>query len=237
MAVFKFYQVGGCVRDEILGVKSKDIDYSVVYSGNSKDPAKIFKILSKYLHDNGYEIFLETPESFTIRAKKDKEVADFVLARKELGYLPGTRQPIVALGSLFDDLERRDFTINAIAKDDRGNYIDYFGGLNDLKNGLLRTPLPAKDTFKDDPLRVIRAVRFHIKYGFKMAKDVRRAIGDNEVLSGMGVVSNERIREELHKMMQHDSLTTVKTLVRLPESLQQLIFYNGLWLKPTTEKR
>ncbi len=153
MSLFNFYEVGGKVRDEILGLQSKDVDYVAVPNDalleKYKSAYEMFVVLESYLNSEKFEIFLSTPDCFTIRAKFPKNhkyqgVADFVMARKEIGYVPETRTPIVRPGTLFDDLERRDFTLNALAKDEDGNIIDYFDGMEDLKNGLLRTPLPLK---------------------------------------------------------------------------------------------
>jgi tRNA nucleotidyltransferase/poly(A) polymerase len=110
--MFKFYEVGGCVRDEILGLKSKDIDY-VAVAGDEllKDvtsPSVLFGILEEYLRLEMFEIFLVTQDCFTIRAKfpeghRYQGIADFVMARKETGYIPFTRKPIVIPGTLYDD--------------------------------------------------------------------------------------------------------------------------------------
>ena len=130
MEDFKFYEVGGKIRDELLGLTNKDVDYvavptEAVYSKihpceAQLSPAQLmFKALKSYLEEQKFEIFLVTPECYTIRAKfpegyKYQGVADFVMARKEVGYVPGTRTPIVEPGNLYDDLSRRDFTINAL---------------------------------------------------------------------------------------------------------------------------
>ena len=177
MSLFKFYEVGGKVRDEILGLQSKDVDYVAVPNENLLEKYKtaheMFVILESYLHNEKFEIFLSTPDCFTIRAKFPKDhkyqgVADFVMARKEIGYVEGTRTPIVVPGTLYDDLERRDFTLNALAKDDDGTIIDFFNGRKDLEDGVLRTPLETEVTFNDDPLRVLRAIRFAITKGFSL---------------------------------------------------------------------
>ena len=111
--MFKFYEVGGKVRDEILGLVSKDVDYVAVPSEDLlKDVSSahaMFGILEGYLKEEGFELFLVTSDCFTIRAKFPKNhryegVADFVMARKEVGYIPGTRQPMVVSGTLFDDI-------------------------------------------------------------------------------------------------------------------------------------
>ena len=241
--MFKFYEVGGCVRDEILGLKSKDIDYVAVPSEDIlKDVSSahtMFGILEGYLKNEGFEIFLVTPDCFTIRAKFPKEhkyqgVADFVMARKEIGYVEGTRTPIVVPGTLKDDLERRDFTVNAMAKGEDGVIIDLFDGMKDLEKMVLSTPLPTKQTFDDDPLRVLRAIRFAITKGFSL-KHLDYYINNYDYENKMKVVSSERIREELYKCFKHDTMDTLDTLNDYP-TLKRYIFENKLmWLKPTTE--
>ena len=242
--MFKFYEVGGKVRDEILGLESKDVDYVAV--PNDKllqdfDTAEsMFSMLEQYLKDEKFEIFLVTPDCFTIRAKFPKDhkysgVADFVMARKEVGYIPGTRTPIIKPGTLYDDLERRDFTLNALAKDEDGTIIDYFSGRLDLEKKVLITPKSCKETFDDDPLRILRAIRFSITKGFSL-KFLDYYINNYDYENKMGVVSTERIREELLKCFKHDTLKTLETLYYFP-TLKNYIFENNLmWLKPTMEQ-
>ena len=241
---FKFYEVGGKVRDEILGLKSKDVDYVAVPSDglliDVSSAHDMFVILETYLKEEGFEIFLSTPDCFTVRAKFPKDhkyqgVADFVMARKEIGYVEGTRTPIVVPGTLKDDLERRDFTVNAMAKDENGKIIDLFDGMNDLKRMVLITPLPPKQTFNDDPLRILRAVRFAITKGFSL-KFLDYFINNYDYENKMGVVSTDRIREELHKCFKHDTMGTLDMLNDYP-TLKRYIFENKLmWLKPTNEQ-
>ena len=243
--MFKFYEVGGKVRDEILELESKDVDYVAVPSEDLlKDVSSahtMFGILETYLKEEGFEIFLVTADCFTIRAKFPKDhkysgVSDFVMARKEVGYIPGTRQPIIKPGTLYDDLERRDFTLNALAKDDDGKIIDFFNGIDALKRGQLITPLDCKVTFDDDPLRILRAIRFCITKGFYMGAYMDGVIQDYDYENKMGVVSTERIREELLKCFKHDTIGTLKTLHEFP-ALRNYVFANNiLWLKPTMEK-
>jgi tRNA nucleotidyltransferase/poly(A) polymerase len=243
---FTFYEVGGKVRDEILGLVSKDVDYVAVPTQSLLDlyteAEDMFTVLSYFLRSEKFEIFLETPSCFTIRARfpeghRYQGVADFVMARKEIGYISGTRTPIVKPGTLYDDLERRDFTLNALAKDGDGNIIDYFKGLEDLKRGYLRTPLPCTDTFDDDPLRILRAIRFCITKGFWIGPAMDGIMQDYDYESKMGVVSTERIREELFKCFKHDTIKTLKTLHEYP-ALRNYIFRNNtLWLKPTIENK
>lgn len=249
MKLFTLYEVGGKVRDEILGLQSKDVDYVAV--PNEKlllthySAPDMFSVLEGYLKEEGFEIFLVTTDCFTIRAKFPKDhkyqgVADFVMARKEVGYFKDTRQPIVLPGTLHDDLQRRDFTLNALAKDEDGNIIDLFDGLWALENKLLLTPLNAKDTMLDDPLRLLRAFRFSITKGFSISPQIMETCLMDSVVDKLAlVVSQERIREEVLKMLKHDTLKTLELFERIrtinPRILE-IMFSNGMWLKPTMEQ-
>lgn len=243
--MFKFYEVGGKVRDEILELSSKDVDYVAVPKEELLDTVEkaedMFSMLESFLRVEKFEIFLVTPDCFTIRAKfpaghKYSGVADFVMARKEIGYIPGTRTPIVKPGTLFDDLQRRDFTLNALAKDEDGTIIDFFGGIEDLKKNRLKTPLDCKITFDDDPLRILRSIRFCITKGFWIGPYMDGVIQDYDYEGKMGVVSMERIREELFKCFKHDTLKTLKTLHEYPALRNYIFGKNTLWLKPTMEQ-
>ena len=246
--MFKFYEVGGCVRDSLLGIESKDIDYVAVPSDDLlkgvSSAHTMFGILENFLRLEGFEIFLVTENCFTIRAKfpashKYSGVADFVMARKEEGYIPGTRQPIVKPGTLYDDLERRDFTLNALAKDENGEIIDHFDGIWALENRILITPLEAKITMLDDPLRLLRAFRFSITKGFAISPRIWETCHMDSVVDKLkDVVSEERIREEVFKMMRHDTVKSLDLFSQvkiLNPKLVEIIFGRNLWLKPTLE--
>jgi tRNA nucleotidyltransferase/poly(A) polymerase len=241
----KLFTVGGCVRDKLLEIKSKDIDFTFVCEDSQTVEGGWIE-MSTWMKINGFEIFLETPDCFTIRAKFPKDhknaglVADFVMARKEVGYTYGTRRPILELGTLEDDLIRRDFTLNAMAEDEDGNLIDLFGGQEDLKAGILRTPLPAGQTMMDDPLRFLRALRFSITKGFSIHTDIFKAMEQSDIKEKLRVtVSAERIREEVFKMMKHDTVKSLKLLHQVDQEFLpgfiELVFDRGLWLKPTFE--
>jgi len=238
----QIFKVGGCVRDRLLEVDSKDIDFTFVLDNLDRTVEEGFQLMTDWLNHYEFTIFLSTPECFTIRAKFPKGdkneglVADFVLARKEVGYVEGTRRPILELGTLEDDLIRRDFTLNAMAEDENGNLIDLFGGQEHLRRGLLKTPLDCKVTFDDDPLRIIRAIRFCITKGFWMGPYMDGIIQDYDYKNKMSVVSIERIREELLKCFKHDTLKTLKTLHEYPALRNYIFESNILWLKPTFEK-
>ena len=242
----QIFKVGGCVRDKFLGVDSKDIDFTFVLDELDQTVEQGFQIMTEWMTERGFEIFLSTPDCFTIRARFPKDhqftgmVADFVMARKEVGYVEGTRRPILELGTLHDDLLRRDFTVNAIAESVDGEIIDPFGGVADLKLGILRTPLPAEQTMMDDPLRILRALRFQITKGFSIHDDIWMAMAQPEILEKLKTtVSAERIRDEVFKMMKQDTPMTIKVLSLVDNhsipGFIDLVFGRGLWLKPTFE--
>lgn len=250
---FKFYEVGGKIRDEFLGLINKDVDYVAVPTEAvykkihpceaQLSPAQLmFKALKSYLEGQKFEIFLVTPKCYTIRAKfpegyKYQGVADFVMARKEVGYVPGTRTPIVEPGNLYDDLSRRDFTVNAMAKDpDTGEIIDYFYGKHDITNALIRTPLDPVTTFDDDPLRILRAIRFAVTKRFTIEQTTWQAMVLYDYDSKMPVVSEERIREELIKCFRCNTIRTLTYLDYLPRLRDYIFSKTNLWLKPTNEK-
>lgn len=241
----KIYKVGGCVRDKLLGLDSKDIDFTFVCEDSQTVEGGWIEMTS-WMKINGFEIFLSTPEMFTIRAKFPKDhqyagmVADFVMARREVGYTKGTRRPILALGTLEDDLIRRDFTLNAMAVDEDGNIIDLFDGQWALENKLLITPRDPKITMLDDPLRLLRAFRFSITKDFTISPRVwETCLMDSVVDKLEQVVSGERIREEVYKMFKHDtikSLDLIREINYVNPRIVEIMFGKGMWLKPTFEK-
>lgn len=245
--MLKIFEVGGCVRDSFLGLKSNDIDFTFVLDDLNQSVEEGFAIMSKHLYDEGFRIFLTTPDCFTIRAKFPKDhqfqglVADFVMARKEVGYIEGTRRPILELGTLHDDLERRDFTVNAIAKSVDGEIIDPFNGQQDIKDKVLRTPLDPMVTMMDDPLRVLRALRFAVTKEFDIDPSLGSAMTQPSILEKLGkTVSAERIREEVGKMMKHDTPAAIAMLFMFElevDGFLDLVFGDRMWLKPTMEKR
>lgn len=243
---YKLYEVGGAVRDSLLGLKSKDIDYTVVIEGApSADPAMAFLWFNACIEQEGYQVFLVTHEMFTIRAKFPKGhqheglVADFVMARYEEGFQDGTRRPkICRVGTLEDDLRRRDFTVNAIARDLDGTLIDPYNGQMDLMNRTLRCPVDAETSFNDDPLRVLRALRFSVTKDFFLSKDITTGIENLYVNRFIETVSMERVREELGKMFAFNTKKSIEAMNYLKEANLELYDYilTAIWLKPTTEK-
>ncbi|MBC6368746.1 CCA tRNA nucleotidyltransferase [Algoriphagus sp. AK58] len=189
------YVVGGYVRDLVLGRPSKDIDFTCVGSG-----IQLAQEVAKTYQEH---VPLSVFKNFgTAMLKLDDWELEFVGARKE-SYRLESRKPIVEDGTLLEDLERRDFTINAMAISlNPGNYgelVDPFDGLGDLKRKLIRTPLEAGITFSDDPLRMMRAVRFAAQLNFDIDADTFFAIAGNA--SRLQIISAERIIDELNKII------------------------------------
>lgn len=189
------YLIGGFVRDIFLERTSKDID--VVAIGKGIDLA------TKLKENLGEEAHLSVFKNFgTAQIKFNDLEIEFVGARKE-SYSRDSRKPIVEDGSLQDDQLRRDFTINALAiglsQHNFGKLLDPFNGLEDLKNKIIRTPLDPKITYSDDPLRMMRAIRFASQLGFFIEERSLAAISENK--ERISIVSKERIADELNKII------------------------------------
>lgn len=188
------YVIGGFVRDIFLNRPSKDIDIVVIGSGI--DLAQQVAARMGNLRVNVFKTF-----GTAMIRYRDTEI-EFVGARRE-SYSPESRKPDVEPGTLADDQNRRDFTINALAlglnKRNYGELLDPFGGKIDLDNGIIRTPLDPDITFSDDPLRMMRAIRFATQLGFFIEERTLQAIADNK--ERINIISKERIIDELNKIV------------------------------------
>ena len=188
------YVIGGFVRDIFLNRSSKDID--VVVIGSGIDLAQ--KVAAKA---GNPKVSIFKNFGTAMLKFKDLEI-EFVGARKE-SYNRNSRKPIVENGSLEDDQKRRDFTINALAlslhKDNFGELLDPFGGIDDLNNKIIKTPMDPMITFSDDPLRMMRAIRFATQLNFKISPVTFEAIKENK--ERIHIISKERIVEELNKIV------------------------------------
>ncbi|MGN0233695.1 MAG: CCA tRNA nucleotidyltransferase [Bacteroidaceae bacterium] len=189
------YVVGGFVRDLFLERPSKDIDCLVVGSG-----IQVAEELAKRL---GHGAHVSIFRNFgTAQLKYKGQEIEFVGARKE-SYSHDSRKPIVENGTLDDDLDRRDFTINALAvclnKNRYGQLVDNFDGLLDLEDGIIATPLDPDITFSDDPLRMMRCIRFSTQLNFQIEDVTEQALARNA--ERIKIISQERIIDELNKIM------------------------------------
>ena len=187
------FVIGGFVRDAFLGRPSKDIDIVVEGSGIA-----LAKRVGKIV---GSKVAVYSNFGTAMLHYKGVEV-EFVGARKE-SYDRNSRKPVVEDGTLEEDQQRRDFTVNALAlslqREDYGSLVDPFGGIRDLHNGLLRTPLDPDTTYSDDPLRMIRAIRFATQLSFSIVPESFEAIKRNK--ERLDILSLERINEELNKIL------------------------------------
>ena len=187
------YAIGGFVRDIFLNRPSKDID--IVIIGNGIAFAEIVA--------NTLKVKLAVYKNFGTASLKYRDLEiEFVGARKE-SYRRDSRKPIVENGTLEDDQKRRDFTINALAislhPDTFGELLDPFNGIADLKNKLIRTPLNPNETFSDDPLRMMRAIRFATQLNFRIDDIAVEAI--KTTADRISIISQERITDELNKII------------------------------------
>ncbi|NVN94222.1 MAG: HD domain-containing protein [Bacteroidetes bacterium] len=224
----KCYLIGGYVRDMFMKRPSVDIDIVVIGSG--------IELAQKAAHKINKDIAVNVFKSFGTAMfhyyydEKNWQI-EFVGARKE-SYRTDSRKPIVEDGSLEDDQNRRDFTINALAfslnKEDYGCLLDPFDGIQDIANKLIRTPLDPDITFSDDPLRMMRAIRFASQLNFTINDETLEAITRNA--HRIEIVSGERIAEELNKLILSPKPSIGFNLL-METGLLQIIFPEMLELK------
>lgn len=208
--------VGGFVRDLLLG-RPADTDIDLVVEGGTAEAAaewlrRRWDLRARVV---SFERFGTAQIAFT-SPRAGRLTLEFVKARAE-AYSPDSRKPEVRAGTLEEDAERRDFTVNALLLDSRGEVLDPTGqGLDDLRSRVLRTPLPPLATFSEDPLRMLRAARFVSQLEFRLAPGVEQAMG--AMAPRLAIVSPERIRDELLKLL----------LAARPSSGLRLLNHTGL---------
>ena len=238
----RFWLVGGAVRDAYLGIRSKDLDFTV--------EAPSFDAMRDAVLRLGGEIFLESPEYLTIRARV-KTAADFVLARRDGAYGDGRRPDSVEPGTIDDDLARRDFTCNAIAvlvdparlrtTGDPALLMrgavehDPHGGRGDIARGTLRAVGRASDRIAEDPLRALRALRFVLTKGMAADPELTRAL----IATGpaqLATVSLDRIREEVDRCCRAPGgFAAMARLLRDLPSMEAAV-YRSVGFRPTLEQ-
>lgn len=242
----EFFKVGGCVRDELMGLRTKDIDFTVVIDRPSLTAEEGFNLLLDRLAADGFKVFKSDLPYLTIRAQFPPEMqeqfggvrdADFVIARKDGPSSDGRRPDWVKLGMLEDDLARRDFTMNAIAQRVDGSLIDPFGGQADIEDGFIRFVGSAYDRIAEDGLRVLRAFRFAVTKNMKFATSTRLALHDHVLPAKMlHSVAEEKIAIELEKMFMRDTIASMELLSQLPLQTQEAIFRGEVKLTATMKK-
>uniref|UniRef100_UPI0037BFE6B4 CCA tRNA nucleotidyltransferase n=1 Tax=Arachnia rubra TaxID=1547448 RepID=UPI0037BFE6B4 len=195
----RLYLVGGSVRDAMLGGIGHDLDFTT-----SASPGETHAILSDFTPST-WDIGRDFGTIGAMKREGDKEWQIEVTTFRADAYEPGSRKPVVAFGErIEEDLVRRDFTVNAMAVDVvAGEFVDPWGGLRDLADGVLRTPAPAEVSFSDDPLRMLRAARFASRLGFRVAPEVQDAMRD--MAERITIVSAERVQGEFTGLLLTDS--------------------------------
>lgn len=244
MTEMKLFLVGGKVRDDLLGVPCKDADFTVV------GPPSLEAMVEE-LEAQGFNVHKVDESTFCARAGVPASMpelravckdADFVLARKESSKSDGRRPENVEVGTLDTDLARRDFTINAMAKDmDTGALIDPHGGFNDLVTKTLRFVGDPALRMREDGTRVLRGLRFIVTKGFTPEPHTWAALNSQNAIDaielcnpeGKRVCSVENMRNELEKMFKHDTLASLDLLQKLHPAVRNALFPEGLRLSAT----
>lgn len=214
----QFFEVGGAVRDAIMGRQSSDVDFTVI--------APSWEALLARLQDDGFRIWQVREQFFTVRAgipechplRSRARDADFVWARKEGPYSDGRRPDWVLPGTLEDDLARRDFTMNAIARDTAtGEFIDSHDGMRDIDRRIIRAVGNPMERILEDALRVARGLRFGVAFEFAFNIHTWVAMTSYAAADALAKVSTDRRREEVNKMLDANQDSALSMLARLPE--------------------
>ena len=236
----KLFEVGGSIRDELLGISViPDRDFAAVCFGGWSE-------FSGWAHNKMDKVFQVKEDFFTIRGSLGGDVIDVVMCRKDGPTSDGRHPDMVEPGTLHEDLSRRDFTINAMAREvdenlqPCGDIIDPFEGRERCADGELRCVGSAEERFGEDGLRVIRAIRFSITKGMHFDKEIASCLMDPRWAKHLrDTVAANRIREELVKMFKHNTAQSIHSLAsQLHGEFITVLFQDtDLWLKPTNEKR
>lgn len=227
------FLVGGAVRDKLMGIKPKDLDFAV--------EAASFEHMQEMLLEQGYKLHVAHPEFYTLRMgipkdspwRKYGKDADFVLCRKEGEYLDGRRPSVVEPGTIWDDLARRDFTMNAIALLPNGTLFDPHHGQRDIEVQAVRFVGNPRERIEEDGLRVMRALRFAVTKNFLLASGTEYALREGYAVKSLLRVAKERIMEELNKMFNSSVLNSLYMLNKFPDIRDAVFAENRVKLMAT----
>lgn len=199
----EFYLCGGAVRDILLGLKPKDLDFVMITNLTYDEVVEKIKKIGR--------VFLTKPEFLTIRCKMQNQIFDLVFPRKEDTY-NDFRHPddVERVKTLEEDAKRRDFTVNAMYMDKGGEIIDFMGGKEDLKNRIIKTCGKPDERFNEDALRILRAIRFSIQLDLLVESDTWDSILRNR--EKLKNISTDRIRDEINKMFLINPIETFSAL-------------------------
>lgn len=239
----RIFEVGGSIRDQVLGLgasASKDRDFCVVCPEG-------WGGMREWAHAHMTDIWKEFPEYLTIRGKLANQDVDLVLCRKDGEYTDGRHPDEVEPGTLEDDLSRRDFTVNAMAAEvsttdlsRTGEIVDLFNGVQDARFKWLRCVGKPEDRFREDAIRMLRAVRFCITKGLNPIANICNILKSREVWPELLAtnIARERTREELEKCFAHDTVLALHVMNSLCSTeMLGAFFGDDIWLGPTRRSR
>jgi tRNA nucleotidyltransferase (CCA-adding enzyme) len=227
----RIFEVGGSIRNELMGLPANDRDFSVL----SPD----YDTIKQFLIEHKAKIYQERPQFVSIRANLEPFGAvDFTLARKESFYTDGRHPDSVSPADCIeDDLARRDFRFNAMAREvGSEKIIDPYDGASDIHNCIIQSVRNAADRFDEDRLRIFRAMRFACQLNFEISDEIHNAIDQFKSIKHFESVSSERMQIELNKTFSSDWMKAIGIIQKHPH-LWNVIKDKRIWFKPTLEFR
>lgn len=243
----KLYLTGGAVRDHLMKLEpSNDVDFCV--------EAESYEAMRDWLVARGLRVWQERPEYVTVRGQLPLRVlgkfggilaarlgdavdADFTLCRKETMYSDGRHPDTVTPCDVLTDLNRRDFTVNAVAVTENGEFLDPHQGVKACRLGLLSCVGEPEERFDEDPLRMLRAIRFAVTRNLRITSYVDKALRKPELLNRLRLLPVERVHHELARAFQASTHRTLTLLEQYPFLTLTVFAGSKLWLKPTLEQR
>lgn len=242
------YLVGGAVREHFLGHTTKDYDFAV--------EAESYDDMRTFLLGRGLRVWQERPEFVTLRGQLERSWlgdfngliqiasnarinADFTLCRAEAMYSDMRHPDTVTPADIYTDLSRRDFTMNAIAIAEEGGTIDPYSGREDITNFIVRAVGDPMHRMREDPLRMLRAIRFATQHGMSFDSNLRSTLEDPQLCPALASLPSSRVRDEMNKALRADVWRTLMFLTHWFPTIGRTIFqeYPDLWLKMTEEER